>query len=179
VLSDSAGLGHMGRQIRARSRKAHVVLFHHIAQQEEDALRLGADEVVVSRNAFTRWPKPRGQLRTSFWTPSPPITTSTRILNLLPPRTANLCLVGGNRKTVVCRCLRSSLRPPQPVRVRHRRHRRDSGDARLLWQTQHHRRIEVIPHPESNELTGQAFLKADVKIPFRHRAWRRLKNRNH
>ncbi|MDZ7964368.1 MAG: NAD(P)-dependent alcohol dehydrogenase [Nostoc sp. DedSLP03] len=44
------GLGHMGVKF-ARAFGAHVVVFTTSADKTEDALRLGADEVVVSRNA--------------------------------------------------------------------------------------------------------------------------------
>ncbi|MEH2341962.1 MULTISPECIES: NAD(P)-dependent alcohol dehydrogenase [unclassified Nostoc] len=44
------GLGHMGVKF-ARAFGAHVVVFTTSPDKTEDALRLGADEVVVSRNA--------------------------------------------------------------------------------------------------------------------------------
>ena len=44
------GLGHMGVKF-ARAFGAHVVVFTTSSDKTEDALRLGADEVVVSRNA--------------------------------------------------------------------------------------------------------------------------------
>jgi uncharacterized zinc-type alcohol dehydrogenase-like protein len=44
------GLGHMGVKF-AHALGAHVVLFTTSPHKKEDALRLGADEVVVSRNA--------------------------------------------------------------------------------------------------------------------------------
>ncbi|MEH2404487.1 NAD(P)-dependent alcohol dehydrogenase [Nostoc sp.] len=44
------GLGHMGVKF-ARAFGAHVVVFTTSSDKKEDALRLGADEVVVSRNA--------------------------------------------------------------------------------------------------------------------------------
>jgi uncharacterized zinc-type alcohol dehydrogenase-like protein len=44
------GLGHMGVKF-ARAFGAHVVVFTTSASKREDALRLGADEVVLSRNA--------------------------------------------------------------------------------------------------------------------------------
>jgi uncharacterized zinc-type alcohol dehydrogenase-like protein len=44
------GLGHMGIKL-ARAMGAHVVLFTTSPKKREDALRLGAHEVVVSRNA--------------------------------------------------------------------------------------------------------------------------------
>jgi len=44
------GLGHMGVKL-AHAMGAHVVLFTTSPNKKEDALRLGADEVVISRNA--------------------------------------------------------------------------------------------------------------------------------
>ncbi|MEN6578859.1 MAG: NAD(P)-dependent alcohol dehydrogenase, partial [Phycisphaerales bacterium] len=44
------GLGHMGVKL-AHALGAHVVVFSHSPNKKDDALRLGADEVVVSRNA--------------------------------------------------------------------------------------------------------------------------------
>ena len=44
------GLGHMGVKL-AHALGAHVVVFTTSPEKKEDALRLGADEVVVSRNA--------------------------------------------------------------------------------------------------------------------------------
>jgi uncharacterized zinc-type alcohol dehydrogenase-like protein len=44
------GLGHMGVKF-AHALEAHVVVFTTSPNKKEDALRLGADEVVVSRNA--------------------------------------------------------------------------------------------------------------------------------
>jgi alcohol dehydrogenase (NADP+) len=44
------GLGHMGVKF-AHAFGAHVVVFTTSASKKEDALRLGADEVVISRNA--------------------------------------------------------------------------------------------------------------------------------
>ena len=44
------GLGHMGVKF-AHALGAHVVVFSTSPSKKEDALRLGADEVVISRNA--------------------------------------------------------------------------------------------------------------------------------
>jgi len=59
------GLGHMGVKF-AHAFGAHVVVFTTSPNKKEDALRLGADEVVVSRNAdemkkHTDHPDPEGQ----------------------------------------------------------------------------------------------------------------------
>jgi alcohol dehydrogenase (NADP+) len=44
------GLGHMGVKL-AHALEAHVVVFTTSSNKKDDALRLGADEVVVSRNS--------------------------------------------------------------------------------------------------------------------------------
>jgi alcohol dehydrogenase (NADP+) len=54
------GLGHVGIKL-ARALGAHVVAFTSSASKIEDALRLGADEVVVSRNA-AEMAKQKGRL---------------------------------------------------------------------------------------------------------------------
>ena len=48
------GLGHMGVKL-AHAMGAHVAVFSTSPNKREDALRLGADEVVISRTP-TRWP---------------------------------------------------------------------------------------------------------------------------
>jgi len=72
------GLGHMGVKF-AHAFGAHVVVFTTSPNKKEDALRLGADEVVVPATP-TRC---RSTLAASISssTPSPPITTLTRISN--------------------------------------------------------------------------------------------------
>ena len=68
------GLGHMGVKF-AHARGAHVVVFTTSPGKTEDAMRLGADEVVISRNAGEMRSTKAGS--TSSSTPSPPTTTST------------------------------------------------------------------------------------------------------
>src|SRR6266581_785179 len=70
------GLGHMAVKF-AHALGAHVVVFTTSPNKKEDALRLGADEVVVSRNA-DEMKKHAGSFVSSS-TPSRPITTSTPI----------------------------------------------------------------------------------------------------
>ena len=69
------GLGHMGVKF-AHAFGAHVVVFTTSPNKKEDALRLGADEVVVSRNA-DEMEKHAGSFD-FILDASPPITTSTR-----------------------------------------------------------------------------------------------------
>ncbi len=49
-IAGLGGLGHMGVKL-AKAMGAHVVVFTTSPNKKEDALRLGADEVVISRNA--------------------------------------------------------------------------------------------------------------------------------
>ena len=55
------GLGHMAVKL-AHALGAHVVVFTTSPNKKEDALRLGADEVVISRNT-EEMRKHKGQFR--------------------------------------------------------------------------------------------------------------------
>jgi len=70
------GLGHMAVKF-ARALGSHVVVFTTSAHKKEDALRLGAHEVVVSRNADEM--QKHAAALTSFLMQSRPITTSMPI----------------------------------------------------------------------------------------------------
>jgi D-arabinose 1-dehydrogenase-like Zn-dependent alcohol dehydrogenase len=75
------GLGHMAVKF-AHAFGAHVVVFTTSPGKKEDALRLGADEVVVSRNANEMQSTRRASI--SFWTQSRPSMTSTPTSTCLP-----------------------------------------------------------------------------------------------
>jgi uncharacterized zinc-type alcohol dehydrogenase-like protein len=88
------GLGHMGVKF-AHALGAHVVLFTTSPNKKDDALRLGADEVVISRNA-NEMAKHAG----SFDFILDAVSADHDInayLNLLR-RDGNLCLVGAPEK---------------------------------------------------------------------------------
>ena len=70
------GLGHMAVKL-AHAFGAHVVVFTTSPNKKEDALRLGADEVVISRNADEM--QKHAESFDSFSMPFPPTTTSTLI----------------------------------------------------------------------------------------------------
>ena len=80
-------------------------------------------------------------------------------------RDGNLTLVGAPPKPLAVAAFALIMRPPQPLRLAHRRHRRDAGDARLLRQAQHHRRRRGIPIQKVNE-AYERLLKSDVKYRF-------------
>jgi D-arabinose 1-dehydrogenase-like Zn-dependent alcohol dehydrogenase len=72
------GLGHMAVKF-ARALGVHVVVFTTSPNKKDDALRLGADEVVVSRNADEM--RKHAGASISFSMPFPPITILTPISN--------------------------------------------------------------------------------------------------
>ena len=85
------GLGHMGVKL-AHALGAHVVAVHHLGRQERGRARLGADEVVVSKDASADGSGTRAA-STSSSTRSPRRTTSTPICSLLQAR-RHVVLVG-------------------------------------------------------------------------------------
>ena len=113
------GLGHMGVKF-AHAFGAHVVVFTTSPNKKEDALRLGADEVVVSRNA-DEMAEARRELSTSFSMRSPPSTTSMPISTC--SRATGTSRSSARRRSH-CPSRRSAdRRTPQSVRLSDRRHR--------------------------------------------------------
>ena len=137
------GLGHMAVKF-AHALGAHVVVFTTSPSKKEDALRLGADEVVVSRNADEMRSMPAASTLSS--TRSPPITTSMPTCTCFAATATSPW--SAHRKAACRRRLWPSLGASQPLWIAHRRHRGNPGDARLLRQTQHHRRCGSHPNPE-------------------------------
>ena len=158
------GLGHMGVKF-AHALGAHVVLFTTSPNKKEDALRLGADEVVISRNA-DEMAKHAGSFDFILDAVSADHDINAYI-NLLR-RDGNLTLVGAPEKPFAVSVFQSDHGTPQPLRLAHRRHRGDAGDARLLRRAQHYRRCRSHSDPE-----GQRSLRATAEgrceIPLLHR----------
>ena len=122
------GLGHMGVKF-AHALGAHVVVFTTSPNKKDDALRLGADEVVISRNADEMQ-----KHVSSFDFILDAVSADHDInayINLLASRWQHH---PGRRAGEASGCvgLRSDHGPPQPLGFAHRRHRRNPGDARLL-----------------------------------------------
>ena len=113
------GLGHMGVKI-AHALGAHVVVFTTSPNKKDDALRLGADEVVVSRNA-DEMQKHAG----SFDFILDAVSADHDInayLNLLA-LDGNLTIVGAPPKPLGVSAFCSHLRQPQFFGLEYRRHR--------------------------------------------------------
>ena len=127
--SASAGSGHMGVKFAHALRRPRRRL-HHLARQE-------GGRAAPRRRRGRRLPQrrrdeeARRQLRLHPRRRRPPSTTSTPT-STCSRRDGNLTLVGAPEKPLPVVGLRPDLRPPQPLRLAHRRHRRDPGDARLL-----------------------------------------------
>ena len=154
------GLGHMGVKF-AHAFGAHVVVFTTSPGKKEDALRLGADEVVVSRNA-DEMQKHAGSFDFILDTVSADHDINAYLNCSAATATLPLSAPGEASRRLG---LQPIVRPPQPLRLDHRRHRRDAGDARLLRRTQHHRRCRSHPHPEGQRSLRET-AKSDVKYRF-------------
>ena len=124
------GLGHMGVKL-AHAFGAQVVVFTTSPGKKDDALRLGADEVVLSRDA-NEMQKHTG----SFDFILDAVAAHHDInayINLLRPD-GTITIVGAPEKPLAVSALQPVDGTPQFVRLAHRRHRRDPGSARLLRQ---------------------------------------------
>ena len=116
------GLGHMGVKF-AHAFGADVVVFTTSPGKKEAALGLGADEVVVSRNA-DEMKKHTGSFDFILDTVSADHDINA-YLNLLRRDVRS-------REAPGRLCLRPNHGTPQSRRLCHRRHRRNPGDAGLL-----------------------------------------------
>ena len=155
------GLGHMGVKF-AHALGAHVVVFTTSPNKKEDALRLGADEVVVSRNA-DEMQKHAGSFDFILDAVSADHDINAYI-NLLAPRRQphpgrRAGEAAGRRR------LRPDLGPPQPLRLA------IGGIAEtqemLDFCGKHNitADVEVIPIQKVNE-AYERLLKSDVKYRF-------------
>nr|MBA2814106.1 putative zinc-type alcohol dehydrogenase-like protein YahK [Candidatus Pantoea persica] len=118
----------------AQAMDAHVVLFTTSASKIEDGKRLGADEVVVSKDADQM-----AQHVNSFDF----ILNTVAAQHDLNPfiallkRDGNMTLVGAPEHDHPA---------PQHCRLADRWHRRNAGDARFLRQARHHLRYRTDRH---------------------------------
>ena len=149
------GLGPHGGEAGACARRP-VVAFTTSPGKIEDALRLGADEVVVSQNANEM------QKHAASFDFILDCVSADHDINAylkLLRRDGNITLVGAPEKPLPVAAVRLDLRAPQPLGLADRRACRDTGDARLLRRAQHHRRRRSDPDPE-----GQRSLRADAQV---------------
>ncbi|WP_433966086.1 NAD(P)-dependent alcohol dehydrogenase [Tunturiibacter gelidiferens] len=155
------GLGHMGVKF-AHALGAHVVLFTTSPNKKDDALRLGADEVVISRNA-DEMAKHAG----SFDFILDAVSADHDInayLNLLR-RDGNLCLVGAPEKPLSVAAFgllfgRKSLSGSPIGGVAETQEMLDFCGKHNITSE-----VEIIPIQKVND-AYERLLKADVKYRF-------------
>jgi len=155
------GLGHMGVKL-AHALGAHVVVFTHSPHKKDDALRLGADEVVVSRYA-NEMQKHTG----SFDFILDAVSADHDInayLNLLR-RDGNITLVGAPEKPMAVSAFglivgRRSLSGSNIGGIRETQEMLDFCGAHNITAD-----VEVIPIQKVNEAYDR-LLKSDVKYRF-------------
>ena len=128
------GLGHMGVKF-AHAFGAHTVVFTTSPGKKEDALRLGADEVVISKNA-DEMAKHAGSF--DFILDAVAAEHDINAYIQLLRRDGNITMVGAPDKPLASGRFRAHLRTPQPFGLSHRRPARNPGDARLLRKAQHY-----------------------------------------
>src|ERR1700723_2299291 len=155
------GLGHMGVKF-AHALGAHVVLFTTSPNKKEDAMRLGADEVVVSRNADEM---ARHAFRFYFILDAVSAEHDINAyLNLLR-RDGHLCLVGAPEKPLSVGAFnlifgRRSLSGSPIGGIAETQQMLDFCGANNITSD-----VEVIPIQKVNE-AYERLLKADVKYRF-------------
>ncbi len=138
------GLGHMGVKL-AHALGAHVVLFTTSPGKADDARRLGADEVVVSKNA-AEMAKHAGSFHFILNTVAAPHDLDAFLVLLkrdgvmVPRRRAR-------RAAPLPRRVQPHHGPPHARRLADRRHPGDPGDARLLRRARDHVGRGDHPHP--------------------------------
>jgi alcohol dehydrogenase (NADP+) len=155
------GLGHMGVKF-ARAFGAHVVVFTTSPGKQEDALRLGAHEVVVSRNT-DEMQKHAGSFDFILDTVSANHDVNA-YLNLLR-RDGNLTLVGAPEKPLAVAAFgllfgRRNLSGSLIGGIRETQEMLDFCGAHNITAD-----VEVIPIQKVNE-AYQRLLKSDVKYRF-------------
>jgi alcohol dehydrogenase (NADP+) len=155
------GLGHMGLKF-AHALGAHVVLFTTSANKKDDALRLGADEVVVSRDA-NQMAKHAGSF--DFILDCVSADHDINALLGLLGRDGNLCLVGAPEKPLAVSAFnllfgRKSLSGSPIGGIAETQEMLDFCGKHNLTAD-----VEVIPIQKVNE-AYERLLKADVKYRF-------------
>jgi alcohol dehydrogenase (NADP+) len=155
------GLGHMGVKF-AHALGAHVVLFTTSSNKKDDALRLGADEVVISRNA-DEMAKHAGSFDFILDTVSAEHDINA-YLSLLR-RDGNICLVGAPEKPLSIAAFsllfgRHSISGSPIGGIAETQQMLDFCGANNITAD-----VEVIPMQKINEAYDR-LLKSDVKYRF-------------
>ena len=155
------GLGHMGLKF-AHSFGAHVVQFTTSPKKKEDALKLGADEVVFCKD--------HAQMKAhaaSFDFILDCVSAPHALDDYLPllKQDGTLTLVGLPDNPAVLCPIQPHHRAQVYLRFHDRRHGGNAGDARLLRKAQHRLRRRSHPHP-ADQRAYERLLRQDVKYRF-------------
>lgn len=155
------GLGHMGVKL-AHALGAHVVVFTHSPHKKDDALRLGADEVVVSRYS-NEMQKHTGSF--DFILDAVSADHDINAYLSLLRRDGNITLVGAPEKPMAVTAFgliagRRSLSGSNIGGIRETQEMLDFCGAHNIMAD-----IEVIPIQKVNEAYDR-LLKSDVKYRF-------------
>ncbi len=159
------GLGHMGVKF-ARAFGAHVVLFTTSPSKTADGLRLGAHEVVVSKDAdqmkkqagTLRLRARRGLGRSRHQCVSAAVETGR---DADPGGCAGSAAAGQR--------VRPDYAAPEFRGIGHRRHRGNPGDAGLLRRTRNRQRYRNHRHPAGQRgLRAVAEGRCEIPVRYRH-----------
>lgn len=138
-------LGHMGVKF-AHALGAHVVVFSTSPKKKDDALRLGADEVVISKNA-DEMQKHAGSF--DFILDAVSADHDINAYISLLRRDGNITLVGAPEKPLAIPAFGLIMGRRSLSRLSYRRHPGNARDARLLREEQHHIRCRGYSDAES------------------------------
>ena len=142
---------------------AHVVQFTTSESKVADAKRLGADEVVISKDAAAM-----KKQASSFDFILDTVSAPHDINPYLEAAEARRHLRAGRPARQAARHLsrQPHLQAPQLVRLDHRRHARNPGDARLLRREGNHLPTSRSSISSRSTRPSNACVKADVKYRF-------------
>ena len=158
------GLGHMGVKL-ANAMGADVILFTTSPGKTKDAIRLGAKDVIISKNA-DEMKKHAGSFDfiLDCVAAKHDINAYLQMLKL----DGSLVLVGAPAGTAGSRRLQPDLPAEKSLRFAHRRHQGDPGDARFLRRARHRLRHRNDSDPEDQRVL-RAHDQERREIPFRDR----------
>ena len=158
------GLGHMGVKF-AHALGAHVVVFTTSPSKKEDALRLGADEVVISRNA-DEMQKHAG----SFDFILDAVSADHDINAYISCFAATATLRWSAHRTSLCRSRRSALfsdvavSPARPLAVLPKRRRCSTFAANITSPPM----LKSFQSRRSTKLTSDCQVRCEVPLLHRH-----------
>ena len=154
------GLGHMG--VKFANAFGAESCCSRPRRARRDGRRLGAHEVVVSKNAAEM---KKHELSFDFILDTVSAQHDLNAYLDLLKRDGTLTMVGAPEKPLPDRNLRPAAEAAAARRLQHRRHPRDPGDARLLRRARYHLRRRSDPAQQINE-AYERLLKSDVKYRF-------------